>query len=251
MSAGTFDAYAAYYDLLYAEKDYSAEAAFVASEIRRFAPDARALLEMGCGTGGHARELTTLGFEVHGFDVSSEMVERARALSLSGFTCEVADARTFASDRRFDAAIALFHVVSYLTTNDDLAAAFIRVAAHLPSGAPFGFDVWHGPAVRAQGAEHRVRAIEGPEFSVIREATPDHAEAACRIDVHYDVEVTERATGAVQRFSEVHPMRYLFTHEIAALLDRAGFDLVASKEFLTGGPLSLDTWGAWYVAVKR
>ena len=46
-----FDAYAQYYDLLYCDKDYSAEAEYVALLIRRYAPEARRILELGCGTG--------------------------------------------------------------------------------------------------------------------------------------------------------------------------------------------------------
>ena len=75
---GVFDAYAAYYDLLYRDKDYAGEAAYVHGLIRRYAPGARDILELGCGTGRHAEALMDLGFRVTGVDRSGEMVARAR-----------------------------------------------------------------------------------------------------------------------------------------------------------------------------
>jgi hypothetical protein len=45
-----FGEYAKYYDLLYADKDYAAETTFVREIIRRLAPGARTLLELGCGS---------------------------------------------------------------------------------------------------------------------------------------------------------------------------------------------------------
>ena len=48
-----FGEYAKYYDLLYADKDYAAESAFVGEIIQRHAPGARLLLELGCGSARH------------------------------------------------------------------------------------------------------------------------------------------------------------------------------------------------------
>ena len=49
-----FDAYARYYDLLYCDKDYAAEAGYVANHIRKLLPHTTHILELGCGTGAHA-----------------------------------------------------------------------------------------------------------------------------------------------------------------------------------------------------
>ena len=52
-----FDAYAAYYDLLYKDKDYAGETEYVHRLIQRFNPGAKSILELGSGTGKHARLL--------------------------------------------------------------------------------------------------------------------------------------------------------------------------------------------------
>nr|MBA2706707.1 SAM-dependent methyltransferase [Gemmatimonadaceae bacterium] len=53
-----FGSYSRYYDLLYRDKDYAAESAYVASLLAVHAPGARSILEIGCGTGAHAAELS-------------------------------------------------------------------------------------------------------------------------------------------------------------------------------------------------
>ncbi|MEX2016820.1 MAG: hypothetical protein WD873_09250 [Candidatus Hydrogenedentales bacterium] len=58
-----FQKYAAFYDLLYRDKDYAAEAAYVAGTIRSAVPGARSILELGSGTGRHGRLLAGLGFD--------------------------------------------------------------------------------------------------------------------------------------------------------------------------------------------
>ena len=74
-----FEKYAAFYDLLYRDKDYAAEADYVARRIRSILPEARSLLEFGSGTGRHGRLLAAMGFDVHGIERSREMVSVARA----------------------------------------------------------------------------------------------------------------------------------------------------------------------------
>src|SRR5690349_2904728 len=112
MNATTFGDYATYYDALYRDKDYAAEAEYVAQSIRRACPAARSILEFGSGTGKHARLLQQRGFEVVGIERSASMAAHAG----SAFRCIHGDIRSIRVERRFDAVVSLFHVISYLTT---------------------------------------------------------------------------------------------------------------------------------------
>ena len=56
-----------------------------------------------------------------------------------------------------DAAVALFHVVSYLTSETQLETFAANVARSLKPGGLFLFDFWYGPAVLAQKPEVRVK----------------------------------------------------------------------------------------------
>ena len=57
------------------------------------------------------------------------------------------DIREIRLNKRFDTVIALFHVISYQTTNEDVTAAFETARQHLNSGGIFIFDISYGPAV--------------------------------------------------------------------------------------------------------
>jgi predicted TPR repeat methyltransferase len=50
-----FKDYAKYYDLLYQEKNYEEECDFIEQVFRGFSKlKVKSILELGCGTGGHA-----------------------------------------------------------------------------------------------------------------------------------------------------------------------------------------------------
>lgn len=74
--ADVFDAYSSYYDLLYRDKDYAAEADYVAQLLRTYG-NAGDLLEFGSGTGRHGRLLSQRGYRVTGVERSAAMIARA------------------------------------------------------------------------------------------------------------------------------------------------------------------------------
>jgi predicted TPR repeat methyltransferase len=139
-----FPKYAAYYDLIYRDKDYAAEAEYVARLIRSSVATVRTILELGSGTGRHGRLLAAMGFDVHGIERSAEMVASANAgtrLSPGRFTCEVGDVCSANLGRSFDSVISLFHVVSYQASDEALQAVFEVAAAHLGPSGVFLFDL--------------------------------------------------------------------------------------------------------------
>src|SRR5215216_5892037 len=71
-------AYAQAYDLLYHDKDYSAECDFIENIFHRYGdrPIAR-VLDLGCGTGNHAFPLASRGYEVVGIERSESMLALA------------------------------------------------------------------------------------------------------------------------------------------------------------------------------
>jgi SAM-dependent methyltransferase len=250
--APNFQKYSAYYDLLYRDKDYLAEAEYVARTIRSAAPDVRSILELGSGTGRHGRLLAALGFDVHGIERSADMVAMAHSAPAptatdGSFTCEVAEIRSANLGRTFDAVIALFHVISYLTTNEDLQAAFRVAAHHLAPGGVFLFDVWHGPAVLTERPKERAKNVASECFEVTRTARPELNSNRSTVKVTYEMECKNRQSGDVVRFSEEHLMRYLFPTEIERLARVCGMQMVMTEEFLTGRPPSPSTWGVAYL----
>jgi SAM-dependent methyltransferase len=69
----------AYYRALYASRDDAEAAAFVDALVSRLQPPpGSTALDLGCGTGRHARRLAAHGFDVTGLDLSVESLRIAR-----------------------------------------------------------------------------------------------------------------------------------------------------------------------------
>jgi SAM-dependent methyltransferase len=255
--SSVFGAYAQYYDLLYRDKDYAGEAAFIQQLLRQHAPEARTVLELGCGTGTHAALLATQGYSLHGVDLSDEMLDaarqRTRALPADvqqRLSFSQGNARDCRVGRQFDVVLSLFHVVSYQSTNADLQAMFDTVAQHLKPGGVFIFDFWFGPAVLTDRPAVRIKRMASDAVRVTRLAEPViDAQASC-VDVNYQVMVQDLTTQAVTELTETHRMRYLFLTEIDLLARAAGFSVQASGEWLTGRTPDFDTWGVYSVLRK-
>jgi SAM-dependent methyltransferase len=243
-----FGAYSRYYDLLYRDKAYAAEAAHLDQLIREQSPSAKTLLELGCGTGGHALRLAAHGYTIHGIDVSETMLAVARTHQTATLRFSLGDARTVRLGTTFDTVISVFHVMSYQTTNADLAAAFATARAHLAIGGAFVFDCWYGPAVLTDRPAVRVRTIEDDKIVVTRIAEPAMHAAENLVDVNYHVFLRDKLTSETSELRETHRMRYLFSPEVELSLERAGFELVRAAEWLTNQPLSYATWNACFVA---
>src|SRR4030095_12806055 len=96
-----FSESAEFYDAIYSFKDYATEAAHIAALIRRLSPQAKAGLDVACGTGEHALHLTKHGFDVDGLDLDAGLLQVAREKHRSGHFFQ-ADMSDFALERRYD-----------------------------------------------------------------------------------------------------------------------------------------------------
>lgn len=248
-----FADYAPWYDLLYQDKDYAAETSFVEARLRDHGVTEGKLLDLGCGTGLHALAFARRGWHVAGIDLSHEMIASAKVRSAraglsipfrQGNACEIGP------ERDFDAVVSLFHVASYQTSDDALAAMFRTAHAALKPGGVFLFDYWYGGAVLAQGVETRVKVIEQKPLRLTRIAQSDHDEQAATVTVNYTLfcEDTDRAT--IRRVDESHFMRYWFPFEIGASLKITGFDPIGNYAWLSDASPDSRTWAAYCIARK-
>ena len=243
-----FNAYSRYYDLLYRDKDYAGEAAYIQDILSRHGIKQGDLLEFGSGTGKHGCLLAKKGYRVHGIERSAEMV--AQAEKVEGFTCEQRDICTVQLRRTFDAVLSLFHVVSYQTTNELVLAVFSRAAEHLRGGGLFLFDVWYSSAVYAQQPSVRIKRMADQEVEITRIAEPELFPNENRVDVNYTIYARNTASGEVQTLQETHPMRHFSLPEIDLLAEMSGFERIGAEEFLTGNKTSTKTWGVCVTLMK-
>ncbi len=242
-----FDLYSKYYNLLYKNKDYTAEANYITDCIKKYSDGGKDILEYGSGTGGHGLILQKMGYDVLGLERSQKMVDQAR---LGGFNCVQADITDFTVNKKFDVVISLFHVISYITENGSLDTVFKNSTRCLKPGGLFIFDVWYAPAVYTQKPENRIKRVEDDEIIVYRFAQPEIHTEKNIVDVNYSVLVQDKMSGELLEFIEKHPMRYFSIPEIIYLAETNGFNLLIAEEFLTGNKPSVNTWGVNFI-LKR
>lgn len=243
-----FQMYSEYYDILYGDKDYFKESEYIRSLLKRSGLASGEILEFGSGTGKHGRILAEHGFIVTGVEQSAAMV--ALAQPSQRFRCIVGDAGTVKLEKRFDAVLALFHVVSYQTKNEEVIRLFKNATEHLKPGGIFAFDVWYSPAVGKHTPEVRIKRASSGDLEVTRLAEPVIKPNQNQVDVHYTILAQKKAGNKVKSFKEVHRMRHFSLPEIELIASLTGFDLVISEQFLTSSEPSADTWGVCFVLKK-
>lgn len=240
--------YASVYDLVYQDKDYAFECDLLERVFRTYGNGpVRSVLDLGCGTGGHAVPLAERGYQVLGVDQSEEMLARARARG-SAARFERADLNEVDLGQRFDAVVMMFAVLGYQLTNADVLAALASVRRHLSPGGLFFCDAWYGPAVLRQRPTDRIKVLDTPAGQVIRAASGELDTRHQMCSVRYHVWRIEHGQ-VVAETTERHPVRYFFPLELELFLTRSGLQLVKLGRFpdVEGDP-DESTWSVSAIA---
>ena len=177
------------------------------------------------------------------------MIETAK--KCKNFSIKEDDFKTFNLNSKFDTAISLFHVVSYLTTNVEIELSFKNVFNHLNTKGLFIFDFWYAPAVLTEKPSVRVKTFSNEKYKITRIATPENYPNLNKVVVNYDFFIENKKTGKFVKFTEKHPMRYFSLPEIELFANKSGFKIISSEEWLSGKIPSFNTWGVCVVLQKK
>lgn len=218
------------YDLIYSSfKDYPAEAAFIADCLRCERPACRAVLDVACGTGEHARLLAEEhGFEVDGVDVEPGFIEIASGKNPGG-RFRVADMADFSLSQRYDAVICLFSSIGYLKTLERVTAALRCFTAHLEKDGIVLVEPWFPPGAMEHGRTATVDADNGV-VQVERTARVEVAGRLSRVHFYYRI---KDADGARDLY-EVHELGLFTVDEMLDAFRQAGLSVTYDEEGPTG-----------------
>lgn len=196
---------AEFYDQLYAFKDFPATADRLREIIGSLHPEAKTVLDVGCGTGWHL-QLLGADFERVGVDLSADM------LRVAGARCpdvefHEADMTELNLGRRFDVVSCLFSAVGYVRTPERLRRAIAAMAHHVAPGGLLLVEPWLFPNTYWEG-HVAANLAEGENLKVTWMYVQERFGDISRFDIHYLV----GKTGGVESFVERHEMG-LFTDE--------------------------------------
>lgn len=248
-----FQDYAYYYNAFYQDKDYASESRQVDTLLKRYGNNIKKIINYGCGTGRHDIELSKLGYDCTGIDLSPLMIEIAKknCKNVGGGVNDVflvADIRTYEPKETYDAVISLFHVMSYQNSNDDILATFRSARKALKDGGLLLFDLWYGPGVLSDPPVVRVKEVEDDTYKLVRIARPVMYDKTNVVDVCYEVLVIEKETGCTKTINETHHMRYFFRPELEFYLKESGFALTDNLDCATLGETGYGSWTSYFVA---
>lgn len=254
-------AYASVYDRFYADKPYEDEARTVLRLADQIAdrhggpsPVSR-ILDVGCGTGRHARAFAEAGRHVTGVDLSADMLAEARrrCAGLANVEFVHSDLENLALDRPpfdappFDAATMLFAVLGYLNDDDLLVRSLRTLRRHLRTGAVLVADYWNATAVSENPPSERVATVVTDSGLQARHAIPVHRPEQRLVEVTYRLDGAGNEEKAAT--TERHVMRYFDEADLRRLLGSAGFEPVRFSGWPDpDGPPSLSHYPAVVIA---
>lgn len=213
---------AAYYDALYAWKDYAAEAA----RIREIATGDD-LLDVACGTGKHL-ELLRNDFRCEGLELDPEMAAIAQA-RLPEIPIHVGDMSDFDLGRHFDVVTCLFSSIGYVGTVERLNDAVAAMARHLKPGGALLLEPWLDPE-EFRPASVSALFVDGPEVKIARMSHIVRTGNVTDLALHYMV-----GRGAtIETFVENHLLTMFTRSEFGAAFHAAGLSLSYDPQGLMG-----------------
>ena len=187
------------YDAIYHFKDARAEADYVLRCIQERRPDARTLLDVGCGTGRHLIRLSQL-FEVEGLDLNADMLERARAL-LPAVPLHQANMTSFDLGRQFDVVSCLFSSIAYVKILESFRAAIRAMARHVAPGGLLLIEPFFTP--QTYWVDHlTLNEVSRRDLKIAWAYVSKREGLIALLDIHYMV---ARPSG-VEHFVDRHEM---------------------------------------------
>jgi ubiquinone/menaquinone biosynthesis C-methylase UbiE len=230
--------YSDFYDILYKEKNYKAEASFIDQLIgeQYSCPKDIQLLDLACGTGRHLEELYKIGYrKMMGSDISRSMIN----VAIDKFNSIDNQIKFYTSSFQrsneipgeFDVVISMFSAVNYITNYQDQVLSFKNIFNLLKNGGIFIFDIWNGNAVvdhyspvkilRKKDGHQEIQRISETEINTI---TQD-------VSVKFTCSLFENDHREIE-FIETHLLHYYYLPEIKNLLFQAGFTVAKICPFM-------------------
>lgn len=217
-----------FYDVIYALKDYGAEAQHLLDIIREHQQSGgERLLDVACGTGKHL-EFLKEEYEVEGLDLSLEMLDIAQERT-PDVLYHHADMMDFDLGKEFDVVTCLFSSIGYVKTLDNLHRAVKCMSNHLVAGGVLIIEPWLTPASWNPGTVH-ANYVDEPDLKIARINISCVEGKLSFFDFHYLVGTPE----GVEYFVERHELGLFEIEEMSGAMEMSGLEVIYDNEGLRG-----------------
>ena len=247
-----FGEFAKFYDLVHQDKDYEKESSYVDSLIRKYKPETKTILDIGCGTGNYAFAMQALGYEVRGVDASSQMI----AIAQEKFADEkihtkpsfcYARMEEYTSHAKSDAVICLFFSLCYQTTDDLIRQSLRRFKEQLNMNGILIFDFWHKDGVLSQRPKLKIQRYRANDLEITKLVEPSLDTSTDCVGIDYTFYV-ENEEDDISKFTEYHKVRYLHKELLITFLKELNFKVELIEGWMTNQSLKENDWSGIIVA---
>lgn len=230
-----------YYNLIYDDLKYKTEVNYLLNIFNNHDSNKKSLLDLGCGTGRHAKLFNLNGFNVDGVDINENMLKNAYKFQNKNLKFFKKDITKFRIDKKYDFIISLFHVFSYLTKNYQLKNFFKTLNVHAKRDALVYFDFWYFKSVKFLKPDIRYKMFESKKLNFLRisKGRLNEKNKLTKIEIDYFHFLKNRN---FQYFYENHLMRAFEINEITKLAKDYGFKKIKLSEIITNKAPSNKTW---------
>jgi len=158
-----YDSFATHYDKVVGDREEVA--LFLKRLAQRYAPKAKTLLELGCGSGSMLRVLSKR-YRASGIDLSPKMIEVARKRAPAAKVA-VGDITSFSFTERYDIILCPFDTINHVTSFTAWKRVFANAHRHLGPNGVFIFDVNTEAKMERYRTEPAFAEIMEDEISIV------------------------------------------------------------------------------------
>jgi SAM-dependent methyltransferase len=206
----SFAKYAKYYDHIYSDKPYEKESYYISKILKK---KKLKILEVGCGSGGHALQLCKLGHKITAIDTSKHMIMAAKKKSKK-ITFLVKDGLYFRSQKKFDAVILLFHVINFFKSIKELESFFINSSYNLKRGGILICDFINLNALKKYPPIKKNKAvILKNKISLVRRTFPSFNTTTNIFTIRFKI-LIYKSKLLIDNFLEIHRLRIHSINEL-------------------------------------
>lgn len=156
-----------YYHVLYKERDHKEAEDFLDTLIKFLKPPAdTSILDVACGKGRHAVYLNKLGFDVTGFDLSSESIAHDKQFENDRLSFYLHDMRETSWVNCFDYVFNLFTSFGYFEREHDNVKTIKAHAAALKQGGMLVLDFMNTDKVIKALPMKEQKKVNGIDFEI-------------------------------------------------------------------------------------
>lgn len=179
-------------------------------------PDARTLVDFGCGT-GRDLEFLAKGFDCIGVDLQPGMVDHAHQVRPE-LDIRTGDMRTVRLGQRMDVVTCMGNSLAYVHDNEEISQVFATFAAHAQPEALLVLCSPVAPITRTEPTTATVDTPRGPATVTIRH-TWDLRTQINTIHRHWALPSGDEAQDEIRR-------RVLFPRELERYANGVGFEVL-------------------------